>query len=729
MKLRVFLLFTLLIQLVAAQDKVDGTSTICWDTSFSMRERNLDQEFELLDKIFERTPDQTVQLLLFNVTVEEKEFKISDGDWTALKAELVAAKLDGATVYSGLEDKIKYDKVYFFTDGNRIITEENLPLKKGNFVINSVPDRDEKFLKNAALIGRARLMDFAAMLPENFNSTPEKNIQTLEPISGVIYVDNIPTANVEIRIKGKDKVFKPDDNGKFNLPAVPGDSILFSSKENKALKMVPVGYFSDNLNIFLEGNVTTLDEVVVTENRITTASNEEVVTGYGIENKEKVGYAVQSIEDEDINAITTDVSRSVQNKFSNVNIGADQDLTKVTMRTNTSLLGNNYGLIVVDGVPTQQSDSSRDNGFGASAGFIDPESVASITVLKGYAATNRYGTLGNNGVILITTKVAARGKKVDSENSDRALIQNNIYDPNTKMSGSNSAVLNALKGTTSFDEAYEKYLMLRNFNEEDTAFYLDSFSYFKDKDPMLAKRIISNLCELNPKSETALKTVALAFRYLSDFDLARLFNQEQHNRSPLAIEPYYVEAAMSIEKGEYQEGLEQLSTLAKGGAYGSLNVSNMTKTLDRDLKNLLFTKKGSLQTNGIDNRYFTNEKMNTRLVLQWNNSASEFNIQFVNPQNRFFNWEHTNAADGQRIKDEIQLGFAMEEFEIYDDLKGKWKINAEYLGNLDRQNSDPFVILCTLYQNFGYPSQSKRQIWIHFTKSNQKLPITEVVVN
>jgi len=499
MKLQIILLFSIIFQLVSGQETPDERSTICWDTSFSMRERNLDKEFEILEKIFERTPNQTVQLLLFNIAVEEQEFKVANGDWTALKSALIAEKLDGATLYSGLADKIKNDKVYFFTDGNRLIGDENIPLKKGNYLINSVPDRDEEFLKRTALIGRARLMDFAAMLPENIKAEASEATNALKPISGTVYLDNVPSDDIEVRIVGREEVFKPDTNGKFNLPAVPGDSILFSSTQSKTLKMLPVGYFSDNLNVFLEGNVNSLDEVVVTEKRVTAASSAVVTTGYGTENKEKVGYAVQTIGDEEINTITTDVSRSVQNKFSNVNIGVDQDLTKVTMRSNTSLLGNNYSLIVVDGVPTQQSDSSTGGGFGASASFIDPESVASITVLKGYAATNRYGTLGNGGVILITTKAAATGK-ANTAPKESALVQDNIYEPNAPLTADESPVLKALNGIANVEDAYEKYLLLRNFNEGDAGFYLDSFSYFKDKDPILAKRIISNLSELHPKS-------------------------------------------------------------------------------------------------------------------------------------------------------------------------------------------------------------------------------------
>ena len=77
----------------------------------------------------------------------------------------------------------------------------------------------------------------------------------------------------------------------------------------------------------------------------------------------------------------------------------------------TTILGNQYGLIVVDGLAIKQSDSSMGAGFIGDTGFINPENIESVTYLKGLAATNIYGTEGRNGVLLIKTKTGSSSFK------------------------------------------------------------------------------------------------------------------------------------------------------------------------------------------------------------------------------------------------------------------------------------------------------------------------------
>ena len=138
---------------------------------------------------------------------------------------------------------------------------------------------------------------------------------------------------------------------------------------------------------------------------------------------------------------------------------------------------------------------------------------------------------------------------------------------------------------------------------------------------------------------------------------------------------------------------------------------------------MIFQKRDVLDVTKVAEPYFKNTQMNVRLLVEWSNAKTEFNVQFVNPQNRYFNWEHTSAANSGRIEEEVSLGYAMEEFELYDDLKGNWKINADFLGNLDRDNSEPLVLLCSVYTNFGYPSQTKKLFWLYLDGQNPKKEI------
>src|SRR5690606_38759968 len=91
--------------------------------------------------------------------------------------------------------------------------------------------------------------------------------------------------------------------------------------------------------------------------------------------------------------------------------------TRITIRGNTSLLGENQPLFVVDGIPYNNAENTSFNGLSNGAAYssrfadIDPNNIESITVLKGGAAAALYGTRAANGVVVITTKT---GRSVSS---------------------------------------------------------------------------------------------------------------------------------------------------------------------------------------------------------------------------------------------------------------------------------------------------------------------------
>jgi len=113
--------------------------------------------------------------------------------------------------------------------------------------------------------------------------------------------------------------------------------------------------------------------------------------------------------------------RSLQGKIPGVNISASAGdpggATRIPIRGNSSFTGNNQPLFIVDGIPysndqyttTRQSSSGGNYGTGIST--LDPNSIETVTVLKGAAASAMYGSRAANGVILVTTKSGASSKK------------------------------------------------------------------------------------------------------------------------------------------------------------------------------------------------------------------------------------------------------------------------------------------------------------------------------
>jgi len=213
-----------------------------------------------------------------------------------------------------------------------------------------------------------------------------------------------PVGRASIIEKGTKNGVSADNNGIFSLKVDSKSTISVMALDfiTKEVKAAPY------LVITLSQDQKSLSEVVVTALQST-------------KNKNAVVYANQTVKNEDLNAVTNrSAINALQGKVAGVKItqssGAVGASTRVVLRGETSLTGNNNALIVVDGVPLNNSSASggggtgiggdRDNyvDFGNRANDINPDDIESMTILKGPAATTLYGSRGSAGVVLITTK-------------------------------------------------------------------------------------------------------------------------------------------------------------------------------------------------------------------------------------------------------------------------------------------------------------------------------------
>lgn len=751
-KARFIAIYFLGIIALFAQETITNT-TICWDISSSMMERDLEKDFSVLEKVFQRNGNQEVQLLLFNLEVEERSYTIKDGNWNQLKQDLQNAKYDGGTIYASLKGKIKYPNVYVFTDGRKTLSKDVLTLEGKSFLINSNPHRDAKFLERTALLNRSRLMDYATMLPENVvklqkQKSAEGEAPTRQLLKGTVFIDNKPTSNVKVAVQGISDSFLTGPQGSFSIAAQVGDTLVVTSRDSKTVKVVPVEAMA-HTNVFLDANIVSLDEVVVVEQQL---EEEMAITGFGLQDKKTLGYTVSEIGGEDISAVQTNVSETINTKVSGLTLGkthgnlSQTGIERAEIRGRNTINMNPYALVVVNGVPTDRTSREFDKSNGswngapnslggntanrnANFSFIDPSNIAKITVLKGLAATNAYGSEGANGVILITTKTAVAGVGTQ-EKRDLALVQNNVYDEDESklVARTNSDFVGFVKGTT-VEKAYETYLSAKAANQENIKFYVAAFDFFKDKDAEIAKDAISNILEHSEENTANLRVVSSALASIGDYENAIRINEEIIIRSPNDVNAYYDKAVAKRELGKYQEALNELMALAKGNTYFSVNAANISKTLDREIKNLVFKHKGQLNTANIDAKYLNNLRYKVRLVFEWNEPAEEFELQFVNPQKRFFNWVHTNTEIKARIEDEIKNNYRVEEYEFYGDVAGEWVINAKYLGETKKENETPFVLKCTIFKDFGYPTQAREEVMISFSRIDEKRNIKNLFVN
>lgn len=228
-------------------------------------------------------------------------------------------------------------------------------------------------------------------------------------LEGLIKDDSGPLLGATVIVKNTTRGTTTDMDGKFRLEGLqPGD----------VLQVTYVGY--DPYEVTYTGQ-TTLDILMTTTaNQL----NAVVVTAMGIERQSKtLSYAAETVGGDDVADIkSVNMINALQGKAAGLQITPNSTgaggSSKILFRGNKSINGSNQPLVVVDGVPLMMNISSeqvnsnwgaqRDGGDAMST--INPDDIASISLLKGASAAALYGAVAANGAIMITTKSAMAGR-------------------------------------------------------------------------------------------------------------------------------------------------------------------------------------------------------------------------------------------------------------------------------------------------------------------------------
>ncbi|AKD05159.1 TonB-dependent receptor [Pontibacter korlensis] len=224
--------------------------------------------------------------------------------------------------------------------------------------------------------------------------------QTNVTVTGKVTDDSgVGLPGVTVVVRGTTRGTSTDLNGNFTLSVPQTGAVLVFSYIGYASQEVPVG------------NQTTIN---VTLGQDTKALQEVVVVGYGTQRKSDVTGSVTSVSEEDFQQgnITTP-EQLISGKVAGVQIssngGAPGSGSRIRIRGGSSLNASNDPLIVIDGVPV---DNSSVSGSANPLSLINPNDIESFNILKDASATAIYGSRASNGVIIITTKKGKAGDKL-----------------------------------------------------------------------------------------------------------------------------------------------------------------------------------------------------------------------------------------------------------------------------------------------------------------------------
>ncbi len=233
-----------------------------------------------------------------------------------------------------------------------------------------------------------------------------------------------PLVGVTIVVEGTTQGVITDFEGNYTINVPSNESILTFSF---------VGYMTEKISVAGK----TVINIVLTEDVM--EMGEVVVTAMGIKRqKSSIGYSTTEVSGDDmVESRDPNLGNALTGKVAGVSVAGNSTgiggSSRVVIRGNASLTGNNQPLYVIDGIPfdnTNQSSAGQWGGMDMGDGLsnINPDDIASIQVLKGAAASALYGYRGGNGAILITTKSGSSSTQGLGIEFNNNLTFNSIYD-------------------------------------------------------------------------------------------------------------------------------------------------------------------------------------------------------------------------------------------------------------------------------------------------------------
>ncbi len=310
----------------------------------------------------------------------------------------ISLSMEDASIESIL-NRIEESSEFYFLFNHKLIDvdrkvnviAENKPIKD---ILDDIFNDDVRFIVSDRQI---------VLTPNQQTSSDFEELLQQKTITGRVIDASTgdPMPGVNIVIKGTSIGTATDLNGNFSLFIPSEKSILVISFIGYITQEVVVGNRL-TLEVNLEVESMTLDEVVV--------------TALGISKEKKsLSYNVAVVQGEEITKTKEiNLGNSLIGRVAGVNATSTATgpggSSRVLVRGNTSISGNNQPLYVVNGIPINIESKGQATGSyggyerGDGLNSINPDDIESISVLKGGAASALYGSRASNGVILITTK-------------------------------------------------------------------------------------------------------------------------------------------------------------------------------------------------------------------------------------------------------------------------------------------------------------------------------------
>ena len=547
-----------------------------------------------------------------------------------------------------------------------------------------------------------------------FLSTSVLLAQQKTVVTGVVKSADGPIQGATVTVKNTFNEVVTNQKGEFSIKVTQDDTVLEVSSFAMEYKELIIQRDTP-MKIKLDYDGQLLDEVVIKGQK--KSKDEFVETAYGRKNTKSLGYSTgQEITEEDIR--DTDITVfDILRKMPGVEIFGMPGFNQSILFTRNRTITSQAPRVVLDGALLDQSILNS----------LSPSEISSIKLLKGLTATLRYGQLGSGGIIFIVTKLG-KGNNVSTKEKIKSLqVKGNEYVetvPSLATVNNKSTTLSALEKATTLAQAKAIFKKQEKTNTT-IPFYIESSEYFLKWDKEYSFEILSTIASLAPNNIKALKAYAFVLEGRGAYKkVVNIYNRI------LALRPdrsqSYRDLALAYEAaGDYELALTLLYQIVYN-TIPNVDCSGIQELAYNELRHLLAFHKNKVSFEKLPNELLSlNFKKDIRIVFEWTQPDVDFDVQFVSPERKFFNWTHTRFESKSLLQEEVSQGYAIKEHIIDDAQTGPWIVNMEFLSTERPKN--PTYLKYTVFQDYGLPTQTKNTKIIAMKDLQNKVTIDRFV--
>jgi len=708
--------------------------TLYWDTSRPMKDRLLDRELELLSNYLKKIKSTTLEVVKFSAFVtESKQFKIEKGKGKSVIEYLRNTNYDGTSSFANIlkQNNFEADAVLLFTSGNTMFSELQSEINVPVFSINTSEKANHLQLQKAGYYSDGHYINLRKVsaklaLELMLNEVDDKtDYTTNQKISQSKSIGNIfgtvssnlkPLQAATVRVKNSFIEALTDVEGHYTIDA-KADDVLIVNYLGMLGKEVLISK-EGNVNIDLEPDGEVLEEVVLQGD----AKQEELIdTPYGKKHFDAVTFAYDELKKEEISQGIHHLDQVVAKLPGLVIMGFGNNKRYFFAR-NMSKKGE-VPIIVIDDVIYYQY-----NGLDKLPP-IDMQLIESVKAVKSVIGTNRYGGAGAYGAIIIKTQATSFGWLKKAEQKPSALMTGNDYVQDIPLLKSNDQkpdYITQLEESASFETAQNIYKDLSSKTEQlSIPYFINVSAYFAKWDKDYADNIVSNILEIGKNNPKALKVLAYRLEENNRLKEATYVYEIISRLRPNDAQSYRDLALIYVQTGYYSEAIALYSKMLNG-SFRDVDFKGLENVITSELKHLLAKHRSKVDYSNVHADYLEADfKYDMRIVFDWNDANTEFEVQFVNPKKKFFTWSQTKFDNRTRMLDGITKGYHTEEFIIDDDELGEWIINIENINEEPQLN--PTYLKYTVYKNYGLANETKEVKLMNLNKCKPKINLDKLV--